>query len=48
MRRLRAFVIYTAFNANPVLTLSQALATWQQPQGILNARFAKLVLQLDF
>jgi hypothetical protein len=40
--------IYNILNANPVLTLNNAFATWQQPQSILNPRFAKLVLQLDF
>ena len=49
--RLRAtpsLDIYNVFNANPVLTVSPAYATWQRPQSILNARFLKLVLQMDF
>ena len=37
-----------ALNANPVLTESAAFATWLRPQNILNARFAKVVVQLDF
>jgi len=40
--------LYNALNANPVTTQSDAFATWQRPQGILNARFAKLVIQMDF
>ena len=40
--------LYNAFNANPVLTQSAAYATWPRPQSILNARFAKFVLQVDF
>ena len=31
-----------------MLTQSAAYATWQWPQSILNARFAKVVLQFDF
>ena len=40
--------IYNVFNADAVLTQSNAFATWQRPQSILNPRWAKLVLQLDF
>jgi len=40
--------IYNALNSSSVLTLNNAFASWQQPQSILPARFAKLVLQLDF
>jgi hypothetical protein len=40
--------LYNVLNVNTVLTLNNAFATWQQPQSILNARFAKVVLQLDF
>lgn len=40
--------LYNLLNANPVLTLSDVFATWQRPQSILNARFAKVVVQLDF
>ena len=39
---------YNLFNANPVLTQSNAFASWQTPQSILNARFAKVGVQLDF
>jgi len=35
-------------NANTVVRLNQAYATWQRPQEILNHRFAKLVLQFGF
>lgn len=40
--------LYNAFNSNSVLTESAAFATWLQPQNILNARFAKVGVQLDF
>ena len=40
--------IYNALNSSAVTTQSDAYATWQLPQAILNARFAKLVIQLDF
>jgi hypothetical protein len=40
--------IYNALNGNAVLTESAAFATWLRPQNILNARFAKVVMQLDF
>jgi len=51
LERTRARIsldIYNVLNASPVLTQSNAFATWQQPQSILNSRFAKIVLQLDF
>jgi hypothetical protein len=31
-----------------VVQLSNRFANWQVPQGILNPRFAKLVVQFDF
>jgi hypothetical protein len=40
--------VYNALNSSAVLSLNNAFATWQQPQAILPARFAKVVLQLDF
>jgi hypothetical protein len=40
--------VYNVFNANPVLTLNSAFATWQRPLSIPNARWAKLVLQFEF
>jgi hypothetical protein len=40
--------LYNISNANPVLTQSNTFANWQQPQEILNARFAKISVQLDF
>jgi len=42
------FDVYNALNADTVLVLNNAYATWQRPQTILLARFAKLGLQLDF
>jgi hypothetical protein len=49
--RVRANIgvdLYNALNAAPVITVNNAFATWLQPQSILPARFAKVVLQLDF
>jgi hypothetical protein len=47
--------VYNALNSSSVLTLNNAFAAlgaavnnWQQPQSILPARFAKVVLQFDF
>jgi hypothetical protein len=40
--------VYNVLNSNAVLALNDAFASWQAPTEILNARFAKLVLQLDF
>jgi hypothetical protein len=40
--------IYNALNSNDVLSQSAAYDTWLRPQEILSARFAKVVLQLDF
>jgi hypothetical protein len=40
--------LYNVLNANPVLTLNTAFASWQQPQSILNPRFGKVVVQFDF
>lgn len=40
--------VYNVFNVNPLLTHSNAFGTWQRPQSIPYARWAKVVLQLDF
>jgi hypothetical protein len=40
--------IYTLLNANPVVTESAAFATWRRPESILNPRWVKLVVQVDF
>ena len=40
--------IYNALNSNSVLSLNDAFASWLQPTSILNARFAKVVFQLEF
>jgi hypothetical protein len=40
--------VYNVLNANPVLSMSSAFATWQRPESIPNPRWAKFVLQLDF
>lgn len=49
--RTRATVnldLYNALNGNAVLQQSNTFGNWQQPQGILVARFAKMGVQLDF
>jgi hypothetical protein len=35
-------------NANTVLTMNYAYASWQRPTSILLARFAKISAQIDF
>jgi hypothetical protein len=40
--------VYNVFNANTVLTMNYAYASWQRPTSILLARFAKISAQLDF
>jgi carboxypeptidase family protein len=40
--------VYNLLNANSVLLMSNAFATWQRPESIPNPRWAKFVLQLDF
>jgi hypothetical protein len=40
--------VFNLLNANPVLSYSNAFATWQRPQQILNARFVKVSVQFDF
>jgi len=40
--------LYNLFNANTVLTVNYAYATWQRPTSILLARFAKIGVQFDF
>jgi hypothetical protein len=40
--------VYNALNSNAVLTQNGAFAVWQQPQSIVNPRFAKLVMQFNF
>jgi hypothetical protein len=39
---------YNLLNANPILTESAAFATWRRPESILNPRWVKLVVQVDF
>jgi hypothetical protein len=40
--------VYNVFNKNTVLSQNTAFASWQQPLTVLNARFAKFILQFDF
>jgi hypothetical protein len=48
-RRLTANLdLYNLFNADSVLRESSAFAVWRRPETILNARFAKVGVQLDF
>ncbi len=42
------FDLYNALNSNDVLSVSESYDNWLAPEEILSARFAKLVLQLDF
>ena len=48
VRTTASLDIYNLFNADAVLTQSNAFAIWQRPQSILNPRWAKVVLQVDF
>ena len=48
VRTTASIDVYNVFNADAVLTQSNAFATWQRPQSILNPRWAKVVLQIDF
>jgi hypothetical protein len=48
VRTTASLDLYNLFNADAVLTESNAFATWQRPQSILNPRWAKVVLQVDF
>jgi len=48
VRATASLDLYNAFNSSAVVTQSAAFATWQRPQSILNARFAKIAMQLDF
>jgi hypothetical protein len=47
-RTMASLDIYNVFNSNAVLTQSNAFASWQRPQSIVNPRWAKVVLQVDF
>jgi hypothetical protein len=40
--------IYNVFNGNTVLQVNNNFTTWQQPQGIMQARFVKFSVQFDF
>ena len=40
--------LYNALNANPVLGENSSYAVWRQAQSILNARYVRFSLQLDF
>jgi len=40
--------VYNALNVDTALTMNNAYASWQRPQSIILARFAKLGLQFDF
>jgi hypothetical protein len=47
-RNVLSVDIYNAMNSDAVITVSQAYATWQRPQEILNARLLKFSWALDF
>ena len=40
--------VYNALNVDTALTMNNAYASWQRPQSIILARFAKIGLQFDF
>jgi hypothetical protein len=40
--------LYNALNVDTPLALNNAYASWQRPQSIILARFAKIGMQLDF
>jgi len=40
--------LYNALNSHDVLSVEEGFDNWLRPEAILTARFAKLVLQLDF
>jgi hypothetical protein len=42
------FDLYNALTVDTVLTMNNNYATWQRPQSIILARFAKIGLQFDF
>jgi hypothetical protein len=42
------FDLYNALNVDTALALNNAYASWQRPQSIILARFAKIGVQLDF
>ncbi len=43
-----ALDLYNAFNSDTVLTQNSNFAAWQQPQSVIQARFAKITAQFDF
>jgi hypothetical protein len=47
-RAMFSLDLYNALNVDTVLTVNNAFATWQRPQSIMLARFAKLGMQIDF
>jgi hypothetical protein len=40
--------LYNALNSDTVLTLNNNFAAWQRPSTIIQSRFAKIAMQLDF
>jgi hypothetical protein len=42
------FDLYNSLNANSALIINNNYASWQTPQGIMDARLAKLSVQFDF
>jgi hypothetical protein len=42
------FDLYNIFNANPVLTVNNAYASWLTPQSIMDARLFRISGQFDF
>jgi hypothetical protein len=40
--------VFNVLNENTVVEFSNQFSNWQEPQGIMRPRFAKVVAQFDF
>jgi len=47
-KTLMSFDIYNLLNVDTILTRNNGYAVWQRPQTILQSRFAKISVQVDF
>jgi hypothetical protein len=48
VRTTAGFDIYNVFNANPVLMVNSAYASWEVPQSVLAPRFAEFVIRVEY
>ena len=48
IRATTSLDLYNVFNSSAVLVQNNRFATWQRPQRILNARYAQVVVQLNY